>query len=179
MDALQMAFGLIARSAPAEDRIIVVRPRGPGYWSGSTAGRAMTVAEASGEQCGDPAGHSARRVGGRSLLYSAFFRPLPAASVVVGVAWIDQTLSRTRLVAGAQDPARSLLGTPRRNRWTGLHLRTRQAGGHLQLRVQAQGRPGRLPHRGTRDRAADTGHRFLSPVGELRDRYRGPQSASH
>jgi hypothetical protein len=54
---------------------------------------------------------SARRVGGRPPLYSAFFRPLPASSVVVGVAWIDQSLTRTRLVAGTQDPARSPRGT--------------------------------------------------------------------
>ena len=54
---------------------------------------------------------SAQRVGGRPLLYSAFFRPLPASSVVVGVAWVDQSLTRTRLIAGTQDPARSLEGT--------------------------------------------------------------------
>jgi hypothetical protein len=52
-----------------------------------------------------------QRVGGRSPLYSASFRPLSASSVVVGVAWMDQTLTRTRLVAGTQDPARSLEGT--------------------------------------------------------------------
>ncbi|HEY2192691.1 MAG TPA: hypothetical protein VGH76_10380 [Actinomycetospora sp.] len=54
---------------------------------------------------------STQRIRGRAPLYSAFFRPLPASSVVVGVAWVDQSLTRTRLIAGTQDPVRSLEGT--------------------------------------------------------------------
>ena len=55
---------------------------------------------------------AAQRVGGRAPLYTAFFRPLPAApSVIVGAGWIDQSLAHTQLIAGAQDPARSLEGT--------------------------------------------------------------------
>lgn len=50
---------------------------------------------------------SAQRVGGRPPLYTAYFRPLPAASVVVGVAWLDQSSTHTQLIAGTQDPARS------------------------------------------------------------------------
>jgi hypothetical protein len=54
---------------------------------------------------------AAQRVGGRPPLYTAFFRPLPSStSVIVGAAWIDQSLARTRLVAGVQDPVRTLQG---------------------------------------------------------------------
>jgi hypothetical protein len=50
---------------------------------------------------------SAQRGGGRPPLYTAYFRPLSAASVVVGVAWLDQSSTHAQLVAGTQDPARS------------------------------------------------------------------------
>ena len=50
---------------------------------------------------------SVQRIGGRAPVETAFFRPLPASSVVVGIAWMDQSLVRTRLVAGTQDPAPS------------------------------------------------------------------------
>lgn len=49
---------------------------------------------------------SDQRVGGSPPLYTAYFRPLPRSpSVVVGVAWINQSLVRTRLIAGTADPA--------------------------------------------------------------------------
>ena len=48
---------------------------------------------------------SAQRVGGDPALYTAYFRPDPAApSVIAGVAWMNQSLLRTRLVAGTADP---------------------------------------------------------------------------
>jgi hypothetical protein len=50
---------------------------------------------------------SVQRVGGRPPLYTAYFRPLSAASVVVGVAWLDQSSTHAQLIAGTQDPARS------------------------------------------------------------------------
>jgi hypothetical protein len=54
---------------------------------------------------------SPQRVAGRPALYTAYFRPLAASSVVVGAAWMDQSIARTQLVAGTQDPRRSLDGT--------------------------------------------------------------------
>lgn len=49
---------------------------------------------------------TARRVGAAVPLYTAYFRPdLQTPSVVAGVAWLNQSLVRTRLIAGTTDPA--------------------------------------------------------------------------
>ena len=49
-----------------------------------------------------------RRVHGRPVLYSSFFRPDPHhTTVVAGAAWMDQRLVRTTLVAGTVDPGGS------------------------------------------------------------------------
>ena len=93
-------------SIPAASPVGATAPPPPG--SGSPALPAPDASALPAEARWTP---SAQRVGGRPLLYSAFFRPLPTTSVVVGVAWVDQSLARTRLVAGTQDPARSLEGT--------------------------------------------------------------------
>lgn len=48
---------------------------------------------------------SAQRVGGAPALQTGFFRPDPAyPSQVVGVAWFDQSLTTTRLIAGTKEP---------------------------------------------------------------------------
>jgi hypothetical protein len=54
---------------------------------------------------------SAQRTSGRPALYTAYFRPLSASGVVVGAAWMDQSVSRTQLIAGTQDPATPLQGS--------------------------------------------------------------------
>ncbi len=49
---------------------------------------------------------SAQRVGGSPPVYTAYFRPDPQSpSVVAGVAWMNQSLVQTRLIAGTTDPA--------------------------------------------------------------------------
>lgn len=48
---------------------------------------------------------SVQRVGGAPALYTGYFRPNPAyPSQVVGVAWIDQSLTSTHLIAGTRQP---------------------------------------------------------------------------
>lgn len=48
---------------------------------------------------------SAQRVGGAPVLYTGYFRPDPAyPSQIVGVAWMDQALVGTQLIAGTREP---------------------------------------------------------------------------
>lgn len=53
---------------------------------------------------------SPQRVGGVPAIYTAFFRPAQAyPSQVAGIAWMDQTLVSTHLIAGTREP---VIGTP-------------------------------------------------------------------
>jgi Phosphodiester glycosidase len=46
-----------------------------------------------------------QRVGGVPAMFTSYFRPDPAyRSQIVGVAWLDQSLTSTRLIAGTREP---------------------------------------------------------------------------
>ncbi len=106
---------------------------------------------------------STQCVGVSPPLYTAFFRPQPdAPSVIAGVAWMNQSVLRARLVAGNRGRR-----SPRGHRRSpGPGTAAREPAGHVQLRFQAQARAWRLLRRGAR--GAPTARRCRIP----RDRHR-------